>query len=90
MFSPGKMVDRNSTKLVVQEARELLLAFSSRSDYGGSLTKALSALELLLQDVPQVCFYKIHCQAFSFVTLRCATLKCMACLLVLSISSMLH
>ncbi|KAJ8384511.1 hypothetical protein AAFF_G00204260 [Aldrovandia affinis] len=50
----GKTVDKHSAKLVVQEARELLLAFSCRSDYGGSLTKALSALDLLLQDAPQL------------------------------------
>ncbi|XP_036377964.1 transcriptional protein SWT1 [Megalops cyprinoides] len=49
----GKTMDRFSTKLAVRQARELLLAFSHRSDYGGHLTKSLSALELLLQEAPQ-------------------------------------
>ncbi|KAJ8376143.1 hypothetical protein SKAU_G00067230 [Synaphobranchus kaupii] len=49
----GKMVDRCSTQLAAKEARQLLLAFSCRSDYGKNLAKPLSVVEQLLQDAPQ-------------------------------------
>ncbi|KAG9351122.1 hypothetical protein JZ751_025012 [Albula glossodonta] len=49
----GKTLDWHSTQQAAKEAHELLLAFSCRSDYGGSLPKSLSVLESLLQDPPQ-------------------------------------